>query len=894
MRLPAFVVGLLPALLVVSAALWPAHTVAEELSVQIEIDTNVQKGRISPFIFGAGIDNKTNPLRAPKHPDKVLRHIAESGLRIARYPGGFVFNRNDHRGSWSNFYWQDHIGKNPDRLPTEVYDLDTFLQLCERFEIEPLMQINFVGEPQESVQGYIEYLIGDGDIDNDGIDWAAKRKANGREKPYSINYWQLGNEVHSYPQGFQENAAGAKEYAQALGRLVPVIRRMSPGAKIVVPFINIQRPRSEAKPKPDTPDINFTTSHEFAIAFLEHLDVRVDYFDWHFYAANGWNGKYDYLDTDDEWKHLYCWGTKFRECHEVISQLIRDKCRQQPPPKLIVGEWSGDWTGGIFRQHSNSFRGSLMRTMATGIFMADQLIYMTKRSVPSENIHAAFWHSFCNDAQAMFSIQTTREQGLAYKGKSTDEGYGYPMPIYWVFKLLSEQRGDVLVESHLHGDNLIEAPQPGLYRDPDYTFERISHFASLSRNAAGHTLYLALLNKDANRPVTIQLDVSGVTATEAEIHDVRAARYLTENTIAQPDAVHLTGPRKEQIVDDAGRMSYRLMPNTLAVLRIPVDKDSRTDQSNRSTDRQTAAGSASGIPPLDPSGVWVETPWATPVIDRGMVGTWDHMAVDNPYVHAEGNRFFCFYEAQDKPIANGGREAFGLAVSQDGNTWRKLSGNPILTTGAVDAWDHVVAKLPTGVIKRNSLYHLFYSGRDSRTKQIGLATARQLTGPWTKSPDNPVLRSRVGKWDQVLSTHPAPVFEVAGRYHLLFRGMERRYKHQGLGLAVSSDLIDWKRSAETPLIPVSEEIASLAVARVNDGFVAISQPMNLQNRRYWFSDDLKQWRKGPPVSFRASIQAETLSNPFLSDGRWTVLYEQKDRIYRAVLQPANRKPLNTE
>ena len=80
------------------------------------------------------------------------------------------------------------------------------------------------------------------------------------------------------------------------------------------------------------------------------------------------------------------------------------------------------------------------------------------------------------------------------------------------------------------------------------------------------------LNKDANRPVTIHFDVSGTSATEAEIHEVRAARYLTENTIARPDAVKLTGPRKVRIVDDAGRMSYRLIPNTLVVLRLPVSK----------------------------------------------------------------------------------------------------------------------------------------------------------------------------------------------------------------------------------------------------------------------------------------------------------------------------------
>lgn len=553
-----------PAVLFIAGGLIPfAWGQSAELSVEVRVSPRVEKGRISPYVFGAGIDHKTNPLRAPRYPEKVLRDIEESGLRIARYPGGFVFNRNDHRGSWANFYWQDHIGKNPDRKPTEIYDLDTFLQLCERFDIEPLMQINFVGEQQESVQGYIEYLVGEGDVDKDGTNWAAKRKANGRDKPYKITYWQLGNEVHSYPQGFQENAAGAKEYARALDQLVPVIRKMSPGAKVLVPFINIQRPRSEAKLKPDAPDINFTTSHEFAIAFLEHLSVRVDYFDWHFYAANGWNGKYEYLDTDDEWKHLYCWGTKFRECHEVISKLIREKCNQQPPPKLIVGEWSGDWTGGIFRQHKNSFRGSLMRTMASGVFMADQLLYMTEKSVPSENIHAAFWHSFSNDAQAMFSIQTTREQGLAYKGKSTDEGYGYRMPIYWVFKLLSEQRGELLVESHLQGDNTIDAPNSGLYFDPEYTFSRVSHCASRS----GDKLYLALLNKDAHRPVEVRISIEDwPLRTSVETHEVRADSYLAENTIKSPNTVTLAGPKVDR-VEDAGRMTYQLKPNTLVVLR---------------------------------------------------------------------------------------------------------------------------------------------------------------------------------------------------------------------------------------------------------------------------------------------------------------------------------------
>ena len=294
---------------------------------------------------------------------------------------------------------------------------------------------------------------------------------------------------------------------------------------------------------------------------------------------------------------------------------------------------------------------------------------------------------------------------------------------------------------------------------------------------------------------------------------------------------------------------------------------------------------AATAPPLDLRGVWVETPWGKPVIDRGAAGAWDRMAVDNPYVHHEEGELFCFFEAQDKPFAHGGREAFGLATSKDGVTWRKRSGNPILTTGPAGAWDQTVAKLPTGVIKRGGVYHLFYSGRNPQTKQIGLATAQRLTGPWVKSPQNPVLQSRSNGWDRYLSTHPAPVFELNGRFHLLFRGMKQIYNAQGLGLATSADLLNWQRSPTAPVIGVDEEIASLSVARTARNFVAISQPKDLKRRRYWLSDDLRHWRKGPPVNFRASIQAETLSNPFHFQGRWTVLYEQKDRIYRAVLQP---------
>ena len=291
-------------------------------------------------------------------------------------------------------------------------------------------------------------------------------------------------------------------------------------------------------------------------------------------------------------------------------------------------------------------------------------------------------------------------------------------------------------------------------------------------------------------------------------------------------------------------------------------------------------------PSLDLNGVWVETPWGRPVLDRGGSGSWDQMAVDNPYVHVEGGQYYCFYEAQDKPFQNGGREAIGIAVSSDGIQWKKLSGNPVLSTGASPAWDDVVAKLPAGVTQIGETYYLFYSGRNQQSKQIGMAMAPSLAGPWTKVGANPVIEARPGQWDATLSTHPSKIFHQDGQYHLLWRGMKKRYAAQGVGLSVSDDLLQWRRATEGPVIAPDEEIASFSVAQTPEGYVGISQPIPIERRTYWFSKNLRDWQKGPAVKFRASVKAETLSNPFLSNGVWTVLYEQNDRIYRAILQPA--------
>lgn len=293
----------------------------------------------------------------------------------------------------------------------------------------------------------------------------------------------------------------------------------------------------------------------------------------------------------------------------------------------------------------------------------------------------------------------------------------------------------------------------------------------------------------------------------------------------------------------------------------------------------SGASAENGASSLTDVEVWTELPAGKPIIDRGPEGAWDHMAVDNPFLLKMNGKLHCFYEGQDKPFSEGGHERIGLATSEDGLTWRKHPGNPIIDVGMPGDFDSLVAKLPV-VTHVNGVYYLYYSGRDGKTKQIGLASSRDLTH-WVKHAGNPVLSSRPDAWDRFVSTYPAPPEKRDGKYYLLFRGMASLYTKQGAGLAVSNDLLHWERAADEAVIPVTEEIASFAFAQDGAGYAGIAQA---PTRRYWISDDLQHWTPGPQPSFTGK-RVDTLSNPIRQQGVWMVVYEQEDRIYRAIGKP---------
>ena len=119
---------------------------------------------------------------------EALRQIKVPNLR---WPGGCYADGyhwqdgvgpKDQRPRTVNFHWGDVVEDN-------AFGTHEFMDLCAQLDCEPYICSNVgSGSPQE-MQAWIEYMTFDGDST-----LANQRRANGREEPWQVKYWGIGNE----------------------------------------------------------------------------------------------------------------------------------------------------------------------------------------------------------------------------------------------------------------------------------------------------------------------------------------------------------------------------------------------------------------------------------------------------------------------------------------------------------------------------------------------------------------------------------------------------------------------------------------------------------------------------------------------------------------------------
>ena len=216
--------------------------------VRIEIHPGRTIGKVNPFIFGnnqLGYD-----LAHGGHPERrmyamhgaglyfpdqrrlspaMIRLAKEMGITADRWPGGCGTHLHN---------WKRTIGP-ADQREDWPFGLDEFMAWCDAIGATSVITISyFIGGPRDAAD-MVEYLNAPADGSNagGGVDWAAKRAANGHPEPYRVRYFEFGNETW---HGNHQNVASvsAADYAKRYDQYHRAIKAIDPMAQFGILTMN--------------------------------------------------------------------------------------------------------------------------------------------------------------------------------------------------------------------------------------------------------------------------------------------------------------------------------------------------------------------------------------------------------------------------------------------------------------------------------------------------------------------------------------------------------------------------------------------------------------------------------------------------------------------------------
>jgi len=207
--------------LILLALLTAWLSLAQAPAARIKIDIDRRIGEVDPLLFGnfaehlgrmiyGGIYDEGNPLSdADGYRKDVMESVKNLGVSILRYPGGNFS---------SGYNWTDGIGpkdQRPARLElawnaveSNRFGTDEFLRYAERIGAEPYICINGGLGTVDDARHWVEYTN-----ESQHTYWADQRRKNGRDRPYNVKYWGLGNEIDGPWQLGHKNAEDYVKFA---------------------------------------------------------------------------------------------------------------------------------------------------------------------------------------------------------------------------------------------------------------------------------------------------------------------------------------------------------------------------------------------------------------------------------------------------------------------------------------------------------------------------------------------------------------------------------------------------------------------------------------------------------------------------------------------------------
>jgi len=440
--------------------------------------------------------------------DDVIDALKRIRVPNIRWPGGCFADY---------YHWKDGIGPRNER-PTIVntvwggvtednsFGTHEFLDLTARIGAEPFIVGNVGSGTVQEMADWWEYVNFPGKSP-----MADLRRANGREEPWGVTMWGVGNE--SWGCGGNMTPA---YYADVYKRFQTFLR----GYEGVRP--------SRVATGPNSGDYEWTET------VMREAGRYIDGLDLHYYSLAGtWARKGSATDfTEAQWFATMRNTVRMKEFIERHSSIM-DRYDPRKRVALIVGEW-GAWhdvepgTNPGFLYQQNTMRDAVVAAYNLNLF-----------NNHADRVRGANIAQMVNVLQAM--ILTRGDEMIL-------------TPTYHVFEMFTPHHDATLLPISL---------EEGRYTLGGESVPAVS--ASASRDSSG-AIHITLANLDPNRPRTVAADVRGVRVSAVGGRILTAPAMTEHNTFEHPDAVQPAAFRDARLVD--GTLTIELPARSVVVLEL--------------------------------------------------------------------------------------------------------------------------------------------------------------------------------------------------------------------------------------------------------------------------------------------------------------------------------------
>lgn len=438
---------------------------------------------------------------------------------VVRWPGGCFADE---------YHWTDGIGpreKRPKMVNTHwggvvednSFGTHEFMDFCEQIGAAPYFCGNIGSGTVKEMSDWVQYLTSDGETP-----MAELRKKNGREKPWNVQYWAVGNETWGCG-----GLMSAEHYTNEMARYSYALKNYGDARlyKVASGGLPWDYQWTETVMK------KWGTSDGWLQGFLSGYSL-------HFYAVPDWNRKGSATEfTEADW---FTSVSKNLEMEELVRKhsAIMDKYDPHKRIGLIVDEW-GNWfdvergTNPAFLYQQNTMRDAITAAINLNIF----------------NNHADRVH-MANIAQLVNVLQSLI---------LTDGSKMIVTPTYHVYDLFKVHQNARLLPTRLVskgytlGGKMIQALN-----------------CSASMDDAGK-IHVSFVNTHYKETQTVSCSFEQFTPAKVSGRILVSKKVNDHNTFEKPDALsprNFSGARIS-----GGAISIELPPASVVVLELEGNKD---------------------------------------------------------------------------------------------------------------------------------------------------------------------------------------------------------------------------------------------------------------------------------------------------------------------------------